>query len=315
MKKAILLISLILCTNFVMSQNESNTEYNFLRIPVSAHVAALGGENITITENDPSLIFSNPALLSNISDKSLGLNYMNYMQGANTLSASYNFIPIDRGTMAFSAQYMNYGNLKEVNSDGITTGDFNAKDISLAGYFSYLLSDKFSAGVTTKFLTSYIGNYNSIGIAVDLGVNYYNSERDLSVSFVAKNLGGQLKAYDENYENMPFDLQLGISKRLTHTPFRINATLVDINHTNYKFINHLVIGTDLFLSENICVGGGYNFRRANEMSIGIGDNQSSHGAGFTLGGGINLDRLGVNFAWGKYHVASSSVLINLSYKL
>lgn len=294
---------------------ESQTEYNFLRIPVSAHTAALGGDNISIIENDASLIFSNPALLCNVADKQIGLNYMNYMQGANTLSASYNFGVMDRGSLALSAQYMDYGQMKEMNPEGIQTGDFKAKDISMAGYFSYMLSDYFSAGISAKFITSYIGNYNSIGVGVDLGANYYNADKEFSVSAVIKNLGGQVKAYNEDYEAMPIDMQIGISKRLVNTPLRLNGTLVNLNHLKGKLKDHLVIGADLLLSESIWVGFGYNFRRASEMSIGTGDNESSHGAGFSLGAGINLERFKVNAAWGKYHVSSNSLLINLAYEL
>ncbi len=294
---------------------ESQTEYNFLRIPVSAHAAALGGDNISIIENDASLIFSNPALLCNVADKQIGLNYMNYMQGANTLSASYNFGVMDRGSLALSAQYMDYGQMKEMNPEGILTGDFKAKDISMAGYFSYMLSDYFSAGISAKFITSYIGNYNSIGVGVDLGANYYNADKEFSVSAVIKNLGGQVKAYNEDYEAMPIDMQIGISKRLVNTPLRLNGTLVNLNHLKGKLKDHLVIGADLLLSESIWVGFGYNFRRASEMSIGTGDNESSHGAGFSLGAGINLERFKVNAAWGKYHVSSNSLLINLAYEL
>lgn len=294
---------------------ESQTEYNFLRIPVSAHAAALGGDNISIIENDASLIFSNPALLCNVADKQIGLNYMNYMQGANTLSASYNFGVLDRGSLAVSAQYMDYGQMKEMNPEGIQTGDFKAKDISMAGYFSYMLSDYFSAGISAKFITSYIGNYNSIGVGVDLGANYYNADKEFSVSAVIKNLGGQVKAYNEDYEAMPIDMQIGISKRLVNTPLRLNGTLVNLNHLKGKLKDHLVIGADLLLSESIWVGFGYNFRRASEMSIGTGDNESSHGAGFSLGAGINLERFKVNAAWGKYHVSSNSLLINLAYEL
>ncbi len=146
-------------------------------------------------------------------------------------------------------------------------------------------------------------------------MNYLNDNGDLSLSLVAKNLGGQLKAYDEDYEPMPFDLQFGVSKRFVNTPLRLHATLVDLNHTGYKLKNHFVIGADLLLSDNIWVGCGYNFRRASEMSIGTGDNESSHGAGFSLGAGLNLERFGVNCSWGKYHVGNSSIIINLSYKL
>ncbi len=315
MKKELLLLGMMTCALAVKAQNESRTEYNFLRIPVSAHSAALGGDNISIYDDDASMMFANPALLTNASNKTIGLNYMNYMQGANTLSATYNFIPFDRTSIAFSGQYMDYGSMKETDSEGTVTGDFKAKDISLAGYLSYLLTDNISAGVTAKVITSYIGNYNSLAVGVDLGVNYLNADGNLSVSIVAKNLGGQLKAYEDDYEAMPFDLQAGISKRFTNTPLRLHATLVDINHTSYKFINHLVIGADLLFNDNIWVGCGYNFRRAKEMTIGTGDDESSHGAGFSLGAGINLERFGVNISWGKYHVGNSSININLSYKL
>ena len=40
------------------------TTYRFLALPVSAHAAALGGDNISLIESDETLIFNNPALLS-----------------------------------------------------------------------------------------------------------------------------------------------------------------------------------------------------------------------------------------------------------
>ena len=81
MKRIVLLLVVVSSFLFCYSQ-ESQTAYNFLRLPVSAHAAALGGDNISIIEDDASLIFSNPALLSSVSDKTIALNYMNYMEGA-----------------------------------------------------------------------------------------------------------------------------------------------------------------------------------------------------------------------------------------
>ena len=57
-----------------MQAQESQEVYSFLRLPVSAHVAALGGDNITLTDDDATLIFHNPALLNGVSDKSINLN-------------------------------------------------------------------------------------------------------------------------------------------------------------------------------------------------------------------------------------------------
>lgn len=314
MKKHILTLIAVLWAAVVVAQ-ESQTEYNFLRLPVSAHAAALGGDNISITDDDEALIFNNPALLTSVSDKTISLHYMNYMSGVNTASAAFNWMYKQKGCFAASAQYINYGTMKEMDENNVQQGEFSAKDLSFAGYFSYLLINKLSGGITAKFITSYIGSYNSIAMGVDLGLNYYDEETDLSVGLVCKNLGGQLKAYNDDFERMPIDVQLGVSKRLSHSPFRLSATLVDLNHWDYGFINHLVAGVDIILSPSIWVGGGYNFRRAHEMKITNGEDESSHGAGLSFGAGINLERFKVNVAYGKYHVSSSSLLLNVAYSL
>lgn len=314
MKKTSFIIILTIMAIAARAQ-DSRTGYNFLKLPVSAHAAALGGDNISIIEDDESMIFNNPALLSSVSDKTINLNYMNYMSGANTASAAFNRIIKERASVAASAQFIDYGKMKEVDENNVQTGEFSAKDISIAGYFSYMLTDRIAGGITAKFVTSYIGDYNSIAMGIDLGLNYYDPEKEWSVSLVAKNLGGQMKAYDDQYDRMPIDVQLGASKRFAHMPFRISATLVDLNHLDYKFINHLVAGADIIISPTIWVGIGYNFRRANEMKITEADGESSHGAGLSFGAGINLERFKLNLAYGKYHVSSSSILVNLAYSL
>ncbi len=312
MKKFVLTLISTLFTCMLWAQ-ESQTEYNFLRLPVSAHAAALGGDNITIIEDDPALMFSNPALASSVSDKTIGLSYMNYMSGANYMGASYTKALGEKGTIAGGIQYMNYGKMKEYDQNNTQIGTFNASEIAIEGIFSYELAHNLVGGITAKFINSYIGNYSSMAVGVDLGLNWFEPDYQWSVSLVAKNLGGQIKAYEENYGKMPMDVQVGVSKTFAALPVRLSATLVDLTHYDYRFINHLNLGADILLSDNIWVGGGYNFRRADEMTIGTNEDSSAHGAGFSVGGGINLERFKLNLAYGKYHAASSSVLVNLAY--
>ena len=312
MKKFVLTLISTLFTCMLWAQ-ESQTEYNFLRLPVSAHAAALGGDNITIIEDDPALMFSNPALASSVSDKTIGLSYMNYMSGANYMGASYTKALGEKGTIAGGVQYMNYGKMKEYHQNNTQIGTFNASEIAIEGIFSYELAHNLVGGITAKFINSYIGNYSSMAVGVDLGLNWFEPDYQWSVSMVAKNLGGQIKAYEENYGKMPMDVQVGVSKTFAALPVRLSATLVDLTHYDYRFINHLNLGADILLSDNIWVGGGYNFRRADEMTIGSNEDSSAHGAGFSVGGGINLERFKLNLAYGKYHATSSSVLVNLAY--
>ncbi len=313
MKKVKSTIAFLLLSTVCLAQ-ESQTAYNFLRLPVSAHAAALGGDNITLIEDDPALMFGNPALLSSVSDKTAGLNYMNYMKGVNTASASFSRVVRERASWGVTAQYVDYGKMKETTAENIQLGEFSARDIALAGYFSYMLSDKLAGGIAAKFITSYIGDYNSMAMGVDLGLNYYDGDHELSVSAVARNLGGQVKAYEDHYDKMPLDVQFGVSKRFTHTPFRLSATLIDLNHWGYRFVNHLVAGLDVLISDQIWLGAGYNFRRADEMKIAEGDDEgSSHMAGLSFGAGLNLDKFKINLAYGKYHVSSNSLMVNLGY--
>lgn len=311
-------VALVVTITTAVAQ-ESQTEYNFLRIPVSAHAAALGGDNISIIEDDATLVYGNPALLSSVSDKTLNLNFMTYMAGAATGSASFCRVASEKASWGVMGQYMNYGKMKQTDENNQQMGDFTAQEIALAGSFSYTLAKNLVGGITARFVASYIGDYSSMAAAIDLGLNYYDPETEWSVSAVAKNLGGQIKAYDEIYGKMPIDVQIGASKRFGNMPFRLSATMVDLNHWNYSFLNHFAVGVDLLLGDQFFLSGGYNFRHAKDMKIAEGSSEdatsSSHGAGLSFGGGIQLERFKLQVGYAKYHVSSSSLLFNVAYCL
>lgn len=314
MKRATL-YTLLLLSALTVSAQESQTVYNFLRLPVSAHVAALGGDNITISDDDATLLFHNPALANNVSDRSLSLNMMTYMEGALTASANYARAAGERATWGVGAQYMSYGTMRQTNLYGEQTGDFSAKDICLGATFAYALTNNISGGITAKFVTSHIGQYNSLAMGVDLGLNYYNPENQWSVSAVARNLGGQLKAYEDDFERMPLDLQVGVTKRLVGSPLRFSGTLVRLNDWQYGLGRHIAVGADILLTDQFYVALGYNALRASEMKISEDEGSSAHGAGLSIGAGMQLQRLKLHVAYAKYHVSASSLLINFSYSL
>lgn len=307
--------TLAMLSALLANGQESQTVYNFLRLPVSAHVGALGGDNITIDDDDPTVIFHNPALANNVSDKTMNLNMMTYMQGTVTASASLVRAAGERATCGVSARFLSYGTMAETNSYGEQTGDFSAKDISVGGTFAYALSNTLSGGITVKIVTSYIGQYSSLGVGVDLGLNYYDAEDQLSVSAVARNLGGQLKAYEDDFERMPLDLQVGVTKRLVGSPLRLSATLVRLNDWQYGLGRHIVVGADILLTDQFYVALGYNALRAYEMKISEDEGSSAHGAGLSIGAGMQLQRLKLHVAYAKYHVSASSLLVNFSYSL
>lgn len=305
------------------SAQESGSVFNFLNLPVSSHSTALGGKNISLIEDDISLALQNPALLTSVSDKTVGFSFMTYMQGTNTGAAAYSQQVGKRGNWGVHARFVSYGSTKETLLTGEEVGSFSPLDLCIAGQYSHLLGERWAGGVTAKFIYSHYGPYTSCALATDLGINYFDEDADFSVSFAARNLGGQIKSFGNTRDPLPADLELGFTKSLGHAPIRISVTMVDLTRwtsddyftTGKKlkagsiFINHFVLGAEWLISSKFYVGLGYNFRRAYEMTAA----GSSHAAGLSFGGGVNLKRLKFGIAYAKYHVSAPTLAFTLAY--
>ncbi len=298
--------------------------FNFLRLPYSSHVAALGGSNISAIDDDLSLSMHNPALLINTSDKTLDLSFMTYMSGSKVAGAAFNKMFGERSAGAVAARYVDYGKFDGYTPDNIFTGTFRAMDIELDFIYCYLLSERWSGGVAGKFIYSQYESLNSLAIGVDLGLNYYNPETDFSASLTFKNLGGQVKTFEEKHEIMPIDIQLGFTKRLAHAPILLSATLTDLHRwktadfynadgskDNFGelLLKHLTLGADVLIGNNFYASVGYNYRMSRELSTGKGL------AGFSLGAGLHINKVKFGASYSKLHISSSSLLFNIAYSL
>ena len=51
------------------------------------------------------------------------------------------------------------------------------------------------------------------------------------------------------------------------------------------------------------------------MKIDTGEGSSNRGAGFSFGGGIELERFQLQVAYSKLHVSANSLIISASYAL
>lgn len=316
MKKVFIAFFLTLTTCVTVLAQESQTVYSFLRIPISAHAAALGGENISIIEDDATLALSNPALLSSVSSKTISLGYMNNFNGTSLYNAGYTHAINDKLTLGGQVFFMNYGKLKEMDANGNELGTFSPSDLAIEAILSYTLTSRLVGGIGAKFVYSKIGNYSSTAAAVDLGLNYYDEDNDLSLSAAAKNLGGQLSAYNDEFESMPIDVLFGVTKGLGSLPVQISVTVDDLTHWDYSFWQHLRLGADIYFTENFYVAGGYNFRRASTMKVTDEDGETTTGgAGFSVGAGLLLDRFSFNVSYSKHHVTTSNLMFNAAFTL
>ena len=307
------------------------TAYNFLNVPASSHVYGLGGHNLTIIDDDINLVEQNPALLGPEFDHQVGINYMRYIGETNFAGLRYGQGVSEHGAFAAGIQYFGYGKLQGAAVDGTPTGTFSASDIAFSLTYSHDISEKFRGGITIKYLYSKYESYTAGAVAADLGINFYDPDHEFSASLVAKNLGGQVKKFNEYKDNLPWDIQVGMSKMLGKAPIRLHLTayeltrwsspyykIEDVNNPNSSLIKkesfgsnllrHLVFGVDILPTNNIYLGIGYNYRTRSDMATYKRDFMS----GLSLGAGLKVRAFGIGAAFARPHTGASTFMFNLT---
>lgn len=298
--------------------------YQFLNVPSNARINALGGNAISTPDADINLVSYNPSLLNKKNHKQIGANYINYFSDIKAGELNFGFHS-DTLNTSFSAgiQYMNYGNFTKTSPDGQVLGTFTA------GEYNYHVSaaktyNQFSYGATLKFIYSNLEAYNSFGVAADLAANWRSDDELMLVTAVLGNIGTQISTYTQNnYENIPYNLQIGFSKKFAHNPFRIGIIahnlqspgklLYQIPNRQFtsletglpieeefsilsKAMSHLIINTELLLGKSIQIRFGYNALRNRELSL----NNIRGMNGFSWGVGLKLNRFHFAYGYGGF---------------
>ncbi len=252
MRKLIILIALLA---FVypnaFGQIGGEYTYQFLTLTNSARMAALGGNQVALSDStDLNVSYNNPSLLMPGMKNMLAINYVNYFAGVNYGYAAYSFGTPLPGNFAVGMHYINYGDFIAAEANGQKTGNFIAAEYALniiwSNEFKWRYKEKDSSiqdssgnrfrvldqkrltyGITLKPLLTEFESYQSVGFAADLGVSLFSKNGLTVTSLVARNIGTQITTYYDGAEreSIPFDLQFGISQKLQHAPIRIAATM------------------------------------------------------------------------------------------
>ena len=317
------------CLPLFMYAQEGNDGYALLRFPTSARVSALGGYSVSLVEADPALAFHNPALLGGETDNRLNMNYINYIADVNVGSVIFTKAFRERSAWGIGATYINYGSMKEMTIDNELLGTFSAQDIGLHVFYSYDLSERWRGGLSLKALYSTIADYYSFGLAVDAGLSYFIPESDFSIGIALKNIGSELKAYYDERQRVPWDFQLGVTKRMAHAPIRFSATAMYLNQWKFTTVDrtsastekgdgfietalkHLVFGVELLPSDNLWIGIGMNPKTRMDMNLSSGNALS----GFTIGAGIKVSRFDIGASIARYHPSATSFMVGLTMAL
>ena len=329
-KRHLFALLLFLAASATIYAQESSAAYNFLNITSSSKIYGLGGVNISLVDDDIFTADQNPALMGSEMSGQIGVNYMHYVGGSNFAGLRYTHRAGEHGAWGAAVQYFGYGSMKETDNEGNILGDFSPKDVSFSAIYSHDINDRLRGGAALKFVYSGYGEYTALAIATDLGINYYDDERDLSLSAVVANLGGQVKRFNNSYDRLPVDVRLGWSQSFGSFPMRFSITAWNLTkwHLPYyesgdgtetedfrikdKFMSnlfrHLVFGIDLISSPNWHLGLGYNYKTRTDMST----YSRSFLSGFSLTAGLKVKSFGFGVALAQPHTGATTFMLNVT---
>jgi len=334
----VITVFLLLLFQAGMAQKGGESTYSFLGLANAARVAALGGEVVSLRDDDINMVFHNPALLSPGMHNNLALNYVNYFAGVNYGYASYSYSAGEIGNFAAGMHYVNYGTFDRTDELGNSEGTFKASEYALNLFYSRIFLDSaLSAGVNLKPIFSSLEQYSSFGLALDLGVSYYLASSLTTFGLVFKNMGAQISSYTANRESLPFEIQAGITQGMEHAPFRFTLTFQHLERWDLSYtlqdddlsfsggdsetsgfdefadnlMRHVVLGTEFLIGKNFHVDLGYNYKRRKEMKV----NARPGMVGFSMGFGFRVSKFHFSFGRASYHLAGGTSHFSLTTNL
>jgi len=276
----------------------------FLKLGIGARGNSLGGA-FTAMVDDAEAAYWNPAGLGMIGKREVNFSHLSWIAEVN-LDALIYTQPISRlGTFALSfTQLGTEDMIVTTTQQQEGTGEmFTYRDLAIGLSYARYLSDAFSVGFTIKYIDEQIYSYHARGMAFDIGTQYRTGFYGLSLAFVIRNFGQDLRfkgsylntkvvrgtntmlSEDRKFETFPLPLQFvaGIRYELLKNDFIQTRIALDALHFN-DYSERIHLGAEIWFREILALRAGYKFNYREEgLSMGIGLKSNLNNFIFKLG--------------------------------
>ncbi len=335
----------ILCPLAAFGQFGGRYLYKFVNLPSSARIAALGGNLITVMDDDVNLAFANPALLNPEMHQQIAFNHSFHFESISHGFAAFGHHAESIATTFYGGvKYIDYGEFQQTDQFFQQLGTFKAKELAATIGAGRMVNERISLGANIKYLTSRLEVYNSAALALDLGATYLDTATNFTFSLVIKNMGTILSTYtgeEGRDEQLPFEIQMGLSKRLRYLPFRFSIIYHNAQQWNLlyddpnaeqgtifigdsgatgepsvflqNFFRHFIFNGEFLIGarENFRLRFGYNNFLRQDMAVP----DFGSLAGFSFGVGIKVNRFRIEFGHLVYHIAGGVTHLSVSTNL
>jgi hypothetical protein len=301
----------------------------FLKIGMGARYVAMGEASVACV-NDAYAMYWNPAALTEISSSNLVLTNVDWISDVQLNHASFGKAIDDYSAFGVSLTALTMGDMDvtTVQEPEGTGETFTASSYALAAGYARKFTDRFSAGISGKYVWERISEETASGLALDFGTLFLTGFRSLRIAMNISNLGPEMKlegpeldSYynpdpgNPNYDNVkaklqvdPYDLPLtfrfGMAYDLIDAPESRLIVAVEAKHPNDN-VQQARFGGEYIWRETFSLRGGYKLNYEEE--------------GLTLGGGMKVKagkdtRLDVSYAWAEFSRLSSVHRFSLGFE-
>lgn len=271
----------------------------FLEIGIGARALSMGSA-FTAVADDATALYWNPAGITQIASASVSGTHTEWFADMS-LDYVAALIPVSNGqVLGFSLSVFNAVDKQLVRTVSYPEGTgeyYSAADISLALTYAIKVTDRFSGGLTGKYIRQQIWHSSSSGFAMDIGLLYKSQFKGLNMGASISNFGTDMRlsgrdlrrAYDEDpvhYSNdklnvmletdafpLPLLFRYGLSYSFTPIKYNDITLAVDLLHpsSNVEYIN---VGMEYLLGKILFLRVGYESLFDSESENGL-----SYGAG------------------------------------
>ena len=303
---------------------------SFLEIGVGARAVAMGGAYASVA-NDASALYWNPAGIAWVNGFQAELMHTEWLAGTKFdyvgLVAP---IPFLRSSFGVSFTSLDYGEspVRTVERPEGTGERYGARDFAVGITYAMSLTDRFSFGLTGKYIAQRIWSETGNTMAIDVGVFYNTMLEGLRLGASISNFGGEIQltgrhlttVHDpdprvENFDrvpvlyktgaySLPLLFRVGISYDRKFGQLGTVLVSMDVNHPSNT-------------TESINLGMEYGFAnmfyfRAGYQNLFERDSIN----GMTIGGGIDYylaGRMGirVDYAWSDWGILENTQRFSL----
>lgn len=314
MKKIACWLLLIQCVcgfSVHSAEKVGTTSMQFLKIAPDSRAAAMGEAFVSVADNSFA-VFSNPAGLVKTPGLDMSASYIDYFIDTKLSAVALSFSFQRFGTIAIHGVINDYGTFEETkvenlgfNEDytfynpGLTGKTFTSNAIALGLSYAKMLTDKFSFGLTARFVSEDLYVKKVSTVVFDGGFTYQTGLRSIEIGGAIRNFGSEIQYYDKPYP-LPQEFHVGISSNLIDaenslvilSPGQKLLIAAEMMHAR-DYDKQFNLGMEYSIQNMISLRGGYKLNRDEE--------------GLTLGVGLNMKGIRFDYAYDQYGDILSSV--------